>query len=217
MTRYRLASMVFVGLVALELALLAFVDTTTRPLDRAGSPFQLQNIASGTAITQRLEVGADGFDEIQLDGSITPGSAPAVLTAKLVEVDLEGAMLRELRSATIELAPTSTRCCRIRFEPLADSRWRLYRLDLTVGALNGRQLLLWAVPGPVNGRLTVNGKPQVAFLLFSTKAVKGTGLGRLRYAPAATTFALAGLTLLCNAAVAAVVHLLITASDPLPA
>ena len=71
MRRFWLALAVFVGLVALELTLLAFVDTTTRPLDRAGKPFQLRNIATGTLITQRLLVAANGFEEVQLDGSIT--------------------------------------------------------------------------------------------------------------------------------------------------
>lgn len=208
---------VFAGLVALELTLLAFVDTTTRPLQRAGAPFQLRNVASGTVITQRLEVAANGFEEVRLDGSVTPGRGPAVLRAQLVEVTPEGAALHAVRSATLELTPSSSECCAIRFEPIPDSRWRSYRLDLTVGELNGRQLSLWAAPSPVNGRLTINGRPQVTFLVFRTKAAEGTGLGRLRRESAGKTFSLAALALICNAAVAAAVHLLITASGPEPA
>ena len=216
MGRFRLPLTVFAGLVALELALLTFVDTTTRPLDRAGAPFQLRNIATGTVITQRLEVAANGLEEVRLDGSVTPGSSPAVLRAQLVEVDPEGAAL-VVRSATLELTPSSSECCAIRFEPIPDSRWRSYRLDLVVGDLSGRQLSLWAVPSPINSRLTINGRLQVAFLVFRTKAAEGTGLARLGRQSAGKTFSLAALALICNAAVAAVVQLLITASGPRPA
>lgn len=217
MQRFKLPLLVFAGLAVLEVALLTFVDTTTRPLDRAGAPFRLDNIAAGTEITQRVDVGADGFNEVRLDGSITPGERPAMLRARLVEVDTSGAVVREIRAATVELAPPAAGCCVIRFQPIADSRWRAYRLDVTVGNLNGRRLSLWAVPGPVNGRLTINGRPQVAFLLFTTKAAEGTGLGRLRRAPPGKSSTLAALALLCNAAVAATVHLLITAYCPRPA
>jgi hypothetical protein len=215
--RFRLAVAVFAGLVALELTLLKFIDTSTRPLERAGTPFQLRNVASGTAITQRLEVAANGFEEVRLDGSVTPGRSPAVLRAQLVEVDPEGAALHAVRSATLDLAPSSADCCAIRFEPIPDSRWRSYRLDLTVGDLSGRQLSLWAVPSPVSGRLTINGRRQGTFLVFRTKAVDGTGLGRLRRGSVGKTFSLAALALICNAAVAAAVHLLTTASGPRPA
>ena len=217
MSRFRLAATVFAGLVALESILLTLVDTSTMPLQRAGAPFRLSNIASGTSITQRLEVAANGFEEVRLDGSVTPGSGPATLRAQVVEVNPEGETLRSVRSAALELAPSSSECCTIRFEPIPDSRWRSYRLDLTVGALNGRQVSLWAVPSPVNGRLTVNGRPQVTFLVFRTKAAEGTGLGRLRRGSAGKAFLLAALALICNAAVAAAVHLLITASGPRPA
>ena len=217
MRRFWLALAVFVGLVALELTLLAFVDTTTRPLDRAGKPFQLRNIATGTLITQRLWVAANGFEEVQLDGSITAGSRPATLNAALVEVDLDGKTHGEVRRATVELAASATTCCGIRFQPIPDSRWRAYRLDLTVGDLGGRQLSLKAAPSPVNGLLTINGRPQVAFLVFKTTAAEGTGLGRLRRAPTGQVFLLTALALMCNAAVAAAVHLLLTASGPRPA
>jgi hypothetical protein len=215
--RFRLALTVFAGLVALELTLLTFVDTTTRPLERAGAPFQLRDIATGTLITQRLEVAANGFEEVRLDGSVTSGGGPAVLRAQLVEVNPEGAALEAVRSATLELAPSSSECCAIRFDPIPDSRWRSYRLDLTVGDLSGRQLSLWAAPSPVNGLLTINGRPQVTFLVFRTKAREGTGLGRLTRVSARKTFSLAALALICNAAVAVAVHLLLTASDPRPA
>jgi hypothetical protein len=207
--------LVFAGLVTLELALLAFVDTTTRPLDRSGAPFRLDNIAAGTVITQRLQVGANGFDEIRLDGGITTGDRAAMLHAQLVDIT-EAAIARAVRTTTVEVAPSATECCLIRFQPIADSRWRSYRLDLTVGELGGRRLSLWAAPGTINGQLTINGRPRVAFLVFRTRAEQGTGLGRLRRAPAAKTFALAALALICNAAVAATVGLLTTASDPRP-
>jgi hypothetical protein len=206
--------MVFAGLVALELTLLTFVDTTTRPLERAGAPFQLRNIATGTLFNQRLEVAANGFEEVRLDGSVTPGGSPAVLRAQLVEVKPDGAALDAVRSATLELPPSSSECCAIRFEPIPDSRWRSYRLDLAVGELGGRQLSLWAAPSPVGGRLTINGRPQRTLLMFRTKATEGTGLGRLRRGSAGKTFSLAALALVCNVAVAAAVHLLTTASDP---
>jgi hypothetical protein len=214
--RFRLALTVFAGLVALELTLLTFIDTSTRPLERAGAPFQLRNIATGTIITQRLEVAANGFDEVRLDGSITPGGGPAVLRAQLVEVNPESAGLDAVRSATLELAPSSSECCALRFEPIVDSRWRRYRLDLTVGDLRGRQLSLWAVPSPVSSLLTINGRPQGTFLVFRTKAAEGTGLGRLRRESAGKMFSLVALALICNAAVAAAVQLLITASGPRP-
>lgn len=217
MRRFRLSLLVCAGLVALEFALLTFVDTTTRPLDRAGAPFQLGNIAAGTVITQRLEVGANGFNEVRLDGRITPGDRPAMLRGQVVEVDTAGAVVRDVRATDVEVAPSADECCVIRFQPIADSRWRTYRLDVTVGDLNGRQLSLWAVPSPVNGRLTINSRPQIAFLLFRATAVEGTGLGRLRQAPAGKSVTLAVLALLCNAAVAVMSHLLITASDPRPA
>ncbi len=186
MRRFRLPVVVFVGLAALELGVLAFVDTTTDPLDRAGKPFQLRNIPSGAAITQRLEVGADGLDEIRLDGEMTPGRGAAVLNAQLVEVEDNGTAVGVVRSASVELAPAATACCVIRFEPIRDSRWRAYRLDVNVGDLNGRQLSLTAVPGPVTGRLTINGRRQTAFLAFRTKAAEGTGLARLRMTSPAT-------------------------------
>ena len=209
--------MVFAGLVALELTLLTFIDTTTQRLGRAGASFQLRNIATGTLIAQRLEVAANGFEEVRLDGSVTPGGSPAVLRAQLVEVKPDGTPLDAVRSATLEIMPSSSDCCALRFEPIPDSRWRSYRLDLAVGELSGRQLSLWAAPSPVNGRLTINGRPQRTLLVFRTKAAEGTGLGRLRRASAGKTFSLAALALICNAAVAAAVHLLTTASDPQPA
>jgi hypothetical protein len=204
---------VFVGLAALELGILAFVDTTTDPLDRAGKPFQLRNISSGAAITQRLEVGADGLDEIRLDGEMTPGRGPAVLNAQLVEVEDNGTAVGVVRSARVELAPAATACCVITFEPIRDSRWRAYRLDVNVGDLNGRQLTLSAVPGPVTGRLTINGRRQTAFLVFRTKAAEGTGLARLRMTSPRRILTLVALALIYNGAIAAVIYLLTTASD----
>jgi hypothetical protein len=198
----------------LELAILAFVDTTTDPLDRTGKPFQLRNIPSGAAITQRLEVGADGLDEIRLDGEMTPGPGPAVLNAQLVEVEDNGTAIGVVRSARVELAPAATACCVIRFEPIRDSRWRAYRLDVNVGDLNGRELTLSAVPGPVTGRLTINGRRQTAFLVFRTSAAEGTGLARLRTTSPGRSLTLAALALLYNAVIAAAVSLLATASDP---
>jgi hypothetical protein len=199
---------VFVGLAALELGVLAFVDTTTDPLDRAGKPFHLRNIPSGAAITQRLEVGADGLDEIRLDGEMTPGRGPAVLNAQLVEVEDNGTAVGVVRSASVELAPAATACCVISFEPIRDSRWRAYRLDVNVGDLNGRQLTLSAVPGPVTGRLTINGRRQTAFLVFRTTAAEGTGLARLRMTSPRRILMLVALALIYNAAIAAVIYLL---------
>ena len=213
--RISLAVAVFAGLVTLELVLLVFVDTTTRPLDRAGAPFRLDNIAAGTVMTQRLQVGANGFDEIRIDGGISTGRRAAMLRAQLFDVTEESAA-HEVRSAAVEVAPSATECCAIRFQPIAESRWRSYRLDLTVGDLGGRRLSLWAVPGPINGQLTINGRSRVAFLVFRTAAEEGTGFGRLRRSSAGRILALAALALLANAAVAASIHLLITASDPRP-
>ena len=207
----------FAGLAVLELALLTFVDTSTRPLERAGEPFQLRNIATGTVLTQRFEVAADGFEQIRLDGSVTPGGSPVVLRAQLDELNAGGATPGMIRTAAVELRPSASECCVVQFQPIPDSRWRAYRLELTVGELNGRQLSLWAAPAPVNGLLTINGRPQAAFLVFRTAADRGTGLGRLTHGSAGRTFLLAAMALLCNAAVAAVVYLLTTASDPRPA
>jgi hypothetical protein len=206
---------VFVALVTLELGLLVFVDTTTRPLDRAGATFRLDNIAEGTVMTQGLQVGANGFDVIRLDGGISSGERAARLRALLVDVT-EASAAHEVRSTTVEVAPSATACCDIRFEPIADSRWRTYRLDLTVGDLGGRRLSLWAVPGTINGLLTINRRPRVAFLVFRTGAQDGTGLARLRRVPATKSVVLAALALMGNAAVATIVGLLITASDPRP-
>jgi hypothetical protein len=215
--RFRLALTVFAGLVALEVAFLTFVDTTTRRLESAGARFQLRDIATGTLLAQRLEVAADGFDEVRLDGSITPGRNPALLHARLVEVNPDGMTLDVVRSTSLELTPFSSECCDIRFEPIPDSRWRHYRLDLAVGDLSGRRLSLWAVPSPIGGRLTINERPQGTYLVFRTKATEGTGFGRLRRASAGKMLSLAVLALICNASVAAMVHLLTTASDPRPA
>ena len=212
--RFVLPLAVGAGLVALELGLLAFVDTTTRPLDRAGTPFQLRYIAAGTIMSQRLEVAADGFDEIALAGGITAGSRPVALGAQLVELGTAGETIAAVRSATLESAAATTACCAIRFQPIPDSRRRRYRLDLTVGDLNGRQLSLSAVPGPLNGRLTINGRARRAFLIFRTHAAAGTGFGRLRRVPAEKSLGLAVLALIYNAAIAASVASLTTASDP---
>ena len=217
MGRARLPLVVFAGLSVLELALLMFVDTSARPLERSGTPFQLRNIAAGTVISQRLEVAADGFDEVRLNGSVTPGGGPAVLRAQLDQLDASGATVGMVRSATLELQPSASECCVVRFEPIPDSRWRVYRLNLTVGELRGRQLSLWAAPAPVNGLLMINGRPRAAFLVFRTDAARGTGLARLVRGPAGKTFLLAAMALLCNAAVAAAVHLLTTAPSPRPA
>jgi hypothetical protein len=203
MRRFRLPLVVFFGLVTLEFALLMLVDTTTRPLDRAGMPFELRNIATGTAITQRMEVAA-----------VTSGSGPAVLDAQLAEVDADGATRGNVRRALVELAPSATTCCAIRFQPIPDSRWRAYRLDLVVGPMNGRQLSLRVVPSPVNGRLTINGQPRPVFLLFATRATAGTGVGRLRMTSPGKALSLAALALMCDAAIAAAIHLLTTASSP---
>jgi hypothetical protein len=209
--------MVFAGLAILELVLLMFVDTSTRPFERAGEPFQLRNIAAGTVISQRIEVAADGFDQVRLDGKVTAGGSPAVLRAQLDEVNTDGATIGTVRTTAVELQPTASECCVVRFQPILDSRWRVYRLSVTVDALNGRQLSLWAAPARVNGLLTINGRPQTAFLAFRTEADRGTGLGRLTHGSAGKTLLLAAMALLCNAAVAAAIHLLATASDPRPA
>lgn len=213
MRRFTYSAVVFVGLAALELAVLAFVDTTTEPLDRTGRPFQLRNIPSGATITQRLEVAADGLDEIQLDGEMTPGRGAAVLNVQLVEIEDNGTAIGVGRSARVELAPGATACCVIRFEPIRDSRWRTYRLEVIVGDLSGRQLTLSAVPGPVTGRLTINGRRQTAFLVFRTRATEGTGLARLRMTSPGRGLTLAALALFYNAVIAAAVHLLATASN----
>ena len=207
----------FAGLALFELALLTFVDTSTRPFERAGEPFQLRNIATGTVISQRFEVAADGFEEVRLDGSVTPGGSPVVLRARLDELNADGATIGVVRTAAVELQPSASECCVVRFQPISDSRWRAYRLELTVAELNGRQLSLWAAPAPVNGLLTINGRPQAAFLVFRTAADRGTGLARLTHGSAGRTVLLAAMALLCNAAVAAAVYLLTTASDPRPA
>jgi hypothetical protein len=212
--QFRLPWAVFAGLVAFELVLLTFVDTSTRPLEPAGGSFQLRNVAAGTVISQRLEVAADGFGEVLLDGSITPGNSPAILRAQIHELNADGAAIGMVRTATAELEPSASECCDVRFQPIHDSRWRAYRLELTVGELNGRQLSLWAAPAPVNGLLTINGRPQAAFLVFRTAADRGTGLGRLADGSAGRNFLLAAMALLCNAAVAVAVHLLTTTSDP---
>lgn len=209
--------MVFVGLVILELGLLMFVDTSTRRFERSGEPFQLRNIATGTVISQRLDVAADGFEEVRLDGSVTSGGRAAVLLAQLDQLNADGSVSSTVRSATVELEPSVSECCVVRFKPIPDSRWREYRLNLTVGELNGRQLSLRAAPAPVNGLLTINGRPQAAFLVFRTAAEHGTGLARLTHGSAGKTMLLAAMALLCNAAVAAAIHLLTTASDPRPA
>jgi hypothetical protein len=209
--------MVFSGLAILELGLLMFVDTSTRRFERAGEPFQLRNIATGTVMSQRLEVAADGLEEVRLDGSVTPGVGSAVLRAQIDELNANGSVSGTVRSATVELEPSASDCCVVRFEPIQDSRWRVYRLTLTVGELSGRQLSLRAAPAPVNGLLMINGRPQAAFLLFHTGAARGTGLARLTHGSPGEAVLLAAMALLCNAAVAAAIHLLTTASDPRPA
>jgi hypothetical protein len=172
--QFRLALIVFAGLVALELTLLTFVDTTTQRLQRAGGSFQLSNIATGTLIAQRLEVAANGFEEVRLEWQRHDLAAVrAVLRAQLVEVTPDGTALDAVRSATLEIMPSSSDCCALRFEPIPDSRWRSYRLDLGVGELSGRQLSLWAAPSPVNGRLTINGRPQRTLLGFSYESGGG--------------------------------------------
>jgi hypothetical protein len=213
MRRLTVALAVFAGLIVLELVLLAFVETTTRPLDRTGEPFRLDNVAPGTAITQRLEVNADGFDGVHLEGTVTPGVAPALLHAEIVELDDQRA--RVVRTSSVQVPASSTDCCTFRFEPVADSRFRAYRLDVMVGDLNGRQLSLRAAPGPVNGRFAINGRFQRAFLLFTTSARLGTGLDRLSVEPASKTMTLAWLALFYNAAVVVLMQqLLVSASDP---
>jgi hypothetical protein len=206
--------MVFAALAIVELALLTCVDTSTRPLERAGEPFQLRNIAPGTVISQRLEVAADGLEKVRLDGSVTRGSARAVLRAQIDELDAVGATIGTVRSVAVELEPSASKCCVVPFAPIQDSRWRVYRLRLTVGELNGRQLSLRAAPAPVNGLLMINGRPQAAFLIFRTEASRGTGLGRLTHGSVGRSVLLTAMALLCNAAVAAAIHLLTTASEP---
>jgi hypothetical protein len=208
---------VFAGLVVLELGLLAFVDRTTAPLERAGRPFLLRDIPAGAVISQRFEVSAHGLDEIRLDGAITAGAGAARLDAQILEVQNDGSVIQVARRAAVDVAPGATGCCLVRFEPVPDSRWKNWRLDLTVGELSGRQLSLWAVPGPVNGRLTINGRRQTAFLVFATGASEGTGLGRLRAGSAGKIAMLAMLALLYNAIVAAAVAMLASASDLRPA
>ena len=217
MAYIRLPLAVFAALAVLELALLTFFDTSTRTFEPAGEPFQLRNIAPGTRITQRLEVAADGFEEVRLDGSVTPGGSPVVLRVQLDELNADGAAIDMVRIATVELQPSASECCVVRFPPIRDSRWRVYRLALTVGELNGRQLSLWATPAPVNGLLTINGRPRRAFLVFGTEAERGTGVARLTHGSAGKTFLLVVMALLCNAAVAVAVHLLTTASNRRPA
>jgi len=213
MTGVRLPLTVFVGLVALEFGLLAFVETTTRPLERDGRPFHLTNIAVGTVISQRLEVAADGFNEIRLDGRITPGSGVATLRVELVEVDDQGRPTRVVRESLVEISPRTETCCVIRFAPVPESRWRKYRVDITVGELNGRQLSLWAAPAPVNGRLALNGRFRRAFLLFSTRAAQGTGFARLRAASSGRSLVFVMLLLFNNGMIAMLTHRLVSASD----
>ena len=52
---------VFVLLAAFELGLLAFVDTSTPPIERTARPVEIHDIATGTAVAQRFEVRANGL------------------------------------------------------------------------------------------------------------------------------------------------------------
>ena len=136
------------------------------------------------------------------------------IDARLLELDVDGKEVAVVRDTGIDIPPDQTACCLVRFNPVPGARWRFFRLDLTVGDLNGRHLGLRLAPAPVNGRLTLNGRPQRAFLLFEAGAAGGTGLARLRSAPSDTVAALAAAALLINAAIAVLMHLVPTAYDP---
>src|SRR5687767_3785487 len=135
-----LAVAVFLALTVVEALTIALVDTSIHPIDRIASPFQIRDVAAGTALTQRLEVRANGLNEVRLKGGMSAGRHPAVLRAQLVETDPQGAPIRVVRTGRVVVAADKTRCCAFRFEPVDASRWRRYRLDLTVDELGGRQL-----------------------------------------------------------------------------
>jgi hypothetical protein len=183
-------------------------------LDRAGAPFLIDGIASGSTITQRFEVAADGLHEIRLDGRLASGTETVVTTARVLELDGQGQEIALVREARTEILPGQTECCVFQFSRIADARWRFFRMDMAIGDLKGRRLSLWAVPGPVNGRLTLNSHPQRAFLVFETTATEGTLLSRLRPSSITKTSMLIVLALLYNAGIAAIVHAMTIASDP---
>ena len=204
---------VFLALTVVEALTVAFVDTSIHPIDRTASPFQVRAVAAGTVFTQRLEVRANGLNEVRLKGGMSAGGRPAVLRGQLVETDLEGATLRVVRTGRVEVAADETRCCAFRFEPVGDSRWGRYRVDLTVEELGGRQLSLWLAPAGSDDSLTINARPRSAFLVFRTFATAGTGAGRLAAAPGRRPL-LVLLALIYNAGVAGALSLLATTWNP---
>ena len=207
--RLGLAVAVFLALTVVEALTIALVDTSIHPIDRIAGPFQVRDVAQGTALTQRLEVRANGLNEVRLKGAMSAGRRPAVLGAQLVEIDPQGATVRVVRTGRVVVAADETGCCAFRFEPVAASRWRRYRLELTIDELGGRQLSLWLAPAGSDDSLTINGKPRSAFLVFRTFAAAGTGAGRLAPAPRRPLLVL--LALIYNAGVAGTLSLLATA------
>ena len=213
MMRLALPVAVFLALTVVEALTVVFVDTSIEPIDRTGGPFQVRDVAVGSVFTQRFEVRANGLNEVRLKGGMSAGGRPAVLRAQLLETDPQGATVRVVRTGRVEVAADETACCAFRFESVGASRWRRYRLDLTVEELGGRQLSLWLAPAGSDDSLTINARPRSAFLVFRTFATAGTGVGRLGTAPGRRPL-LVLLVLIYNAGVAGALSFLATAWNP---
>ena len=211
--RWRLLLAVFVTLTVCEALIVARVDTSTPTLETTGRPFHVDKVAAGTVFSQRIDTRANDLNEVRLKGEMSADDHPVVLRAQLVETELQGPAIRVVRTGRIEIPAGETTCCAFRFEPIRDSRWRSYRIDLTVEQLGNRQLSLWLVPDESGDRLTINGRRKHASLVFRTLAATGTGARRLTTGSRDLLF-LVPLAVIYNAGLALLVSLLVTASDP---
>jgi hypothetical protein len=204
---------VFVALCAGEALMVACVDTSTAPVAAIGRPFHVDNVAPGTVFSQRFEVRADDLNEVRLKGRMSAGDSAAVLRAQVAEIDIKSTAVRVQRTGQVSVPAGQTECCAFRFAPIPDSRWRSYRIDLTVERLGNRQLSLWLVPEESTDRLFINARRKRASLVLGTSASTGTGWRRLA-AGSSWLARLVPLALIYNAAFALMVSVLLTASDP---
>ncbi len=179
------ASVVLIGLVAVEAYLvLGWSSKTTGVPLRPGS-FVIRDLEAGYRVSQTMTLGAGGFREVVVYPAPVTNSHRGALVFELFEVlkDADGRMLPgperlEYREVVPARALVEVPRFSFRFPEIADSSGRAYRVDIWVkdprfpGGVG-----LWATGGRWSdgGSLLINDQSAFAELVFDTHASRASG------------------------------------------
>ena len=148
------------------------------------------NLAKGHRVSQTMDVGAGGFNEIRLKAAALGGPPSGEVTMALYEVarDVEGGVEGSERFIYRDVIPARGAIREptfaFRFPVIDNSAGRSYRLDIRMLEANPRNGFgLWATEGRWSGggSMFVNDQSAYAELVFETGATRATAWARLRH------------------------------------